>query len=369
MVTLIALLVAFIIPLVYLYYGIYKRDFFQTGNTRLMIACFLWGAFAYLLAAKINSTALRNDWISVDNLVRYSAPVLEEILKGAILVYLIRRADFTYFVDGAIYGFTIGIGFAVFENVEYVLGHPAAALGLALARVFSTNLVHATACGAIGIALGLSRFERSGSSRRLWILLASVVVAMGLHITFNNLVSRGAPMVLAIVVGFAGAGAVIYIMQLGMKDLKNWVNEELKEERRVTSNEATIVNQFEKVDSLLAPFAVRFGPRKTELARDMLLMQAQMGIQRRTAEKHQDEKMRKAAEEQVKVLLAKMDVCRNQLGWYCMLQLRGMFPEEGNPWWDKMTAFPQAPKDKAGTGVWANLNKKTEQIESNTEEM
>ena len=113
MVTLIALLVAFIIPLVYLYYGIYKRDFFQTGNTRLMIVCFLWGAFAYLLAAKINSTLLSNGAISVDNLVRYSAPILEEILKGALLLYLIRRADFTYFVVGAIYGFTIGIGFAV----------------------------------------------------------------------------------------------------------------------------------------------------------------------------------------------------------------------------------------------------------------
>ena len=369
MVTLIALLVAFIIPLVYLYYGIYKRDFFQTGNTRLMIGCFVWGAFAYLSAAEINSAMLRNNVISVDNLVRYSAPVLEEILKGAILLYLIRRADFTYFVDGAIYGFTIGIGFAVFENVEYVLGHPAAALGLALARVFSTNLVHATACGAIGIALGLSRFERSGSTRRIMTLLASVVIAMGLHIAFNNLVDRGAPIFLAFVVGFAGAGLIVYSMMRGMNDLKSWVNEELKEERRVTANEATIVNQFEKVDSLLAPFAKRFGPQKTALAREMLLMQAQMGIQRRTAEKHQDEKMRKAAEEQVKALLSKMDVCRNQLGWYCMLQLRGMFPEEGASWMDKVMALPQAPKEKAGTGVWTNLNKKTEQPEAHMEEL
>ena len=370
LVTLTALLVAFLIPLVYLYFGIYQRDFFQTSNTRLMLICFVWGAFSYLIAARINSALLRNDVISVDNLVRYSAPVLEETLKGSLLIYLIRRADFTYFVDGAIYGFTIGIGFAVFENYEYVTYHPAAALGLALARVFSTNLVHATACGSVGIALGLSRFERSASMRRLMTVLASVVVAMGLHITFNNLVSRGAPMFLAFVVGFAGAGLIVTIMTRGMKDLKNWVNEELKEERRVTANEATIVNQFEKVDSLLVPFAKRFGPHKTAMAREMLLMQAQMGIQRRTAEKHQDEKMRAAAETQVTALREKMDVYRNQLGWYCMLQLRGMFPEEGNPWWDKMASLPQAPKEKAGTGVWSNLNKKTEQsTPTSTEEM
>lgn len=367
MVTLISLLVAFIIPLVYLYYGVYKRDFFQTGNTRLIIACFLWGAFAYLMAYGANSTLLKYHLISHDDLVRYSAPVLEEILKGAILLYLIRRADFTYFVDGAIYGFTIGIGFAVFENMEYVL-NARDPMFLALARVFSTNLIHATTCGSIGIALGLSRFERSGSTRRLTTLFASVVIAMGLHVTYNNLVSRGAPVLLAILVGFAGAGLIVYSIMRGMNDLKNWVNEELKEDRRVTVNEAAIVNQFEKVDSLLVPFSKRFGPQKTALAREMLLMQAQMSIHRRTAEKHQDEKMRQAAEAQANELRARMDVCRNQLGWYCMLQLRGMFPEEGNPWWDKMASLPQAPKEKAGTGVWSALNKKTEQIAPNMEE-
>ncbi|MEW5939118.1 MAG: PrsW family glutamic-type intramembrane protease, partial [Chloroflexota bacterium] len=148
-VLIVSLVVAFAIPCVYLYFGVYKRDFFQTSATNLMALCFVWGAIAYFLAAKINSTALSNFWISRDNLVRYSAPILEEILKGAILVYLIRRTDFTYFVDGAIYGFTTGIGFAVFENVEYVFAHPDAALGLALARVFSTNLIHASACGSI----------------------------------------------------------------------------------------------------------------------------------------------------------------------------------------------------------------------------
>jgi RsiW-degrading membrane proteinase PrsW (M82 family) len=367
MVTSIALLVAFLIPLTYLYFGIYKRDFFQTSNTRLMIACFLWGAFAYLVAAQINSTLLKNNLISTQNLVRYSAPVLEEILKGAILLYLIRRTDFTYFVDGAIYGFTTGIGFAVFENIEYVNAHPGTALTLALARVFSTNLIHATTCGAIGIALGYSRFERSGSMRRFGSLLASVAIAMGLHITFNNLVNRGAPLALAILVGFAGAGLVVFIMLRGMRELKNWVNEELKQDRGVTSNEASIVNQFEKVDAILAPFAARFGPKKAAIAREMLLMQAQMGIHKRTAEKHQDEKMRQAAIEQVNLLRAKMDAGRKELGWYCMLQLRGIFPEEGNPWWDSMAAMTQAPKEQAGTGVWSKLNKKTKESEPHTE--
>jgi RsiW-degrading membrane proteinase PrsW (M82 family) len=364
-VLIVSLVVAFAIPCVYLYFGVYQRDFFQTSNTSLMLYCFLWGAVAYVLAAQINSTALNNFWISRDNLVRYWAPILEEILKGAILIYLVRRADFTYFVDGAIYGFTTGIGFAVFENMEYVFGHPNAALGLALARVFSTNLIHATACGSIGIALGYSRFEQAGSRRRSVILLVSALMAMSLHMAFNNMVDRGAPIFLAFVVGLSGFGFIIYVILRGMKELQLWVNEELQQEQAVTVNEASIINEFERVDKILAPFARRFGPQKAALAREMLLWQAQLGIERKKAEKHQDEKMRRAASAQVVELRRKMDENRKKLGWYCMLQLRGIFPEEGNPWWERMQAMEQAPKELAGTGVWMNLDKKMKQADAN----
>ena len=357
MTMIIALVVAFAIPLLYLY-GIYRLDFFKTGNLGLILISFVWGAVAYELAAFINSHLIAQGWISRDALVRFGAPVVEEILKGAILVYLIRRSDFTYFVDGAIYGFTVGIGFAVFENTEYVFGHPATALALAVARVLSVNLIHATASGSIGIALGLSRFERSASLQRIGTLLISVLVAMGLHMAFNNLVSSNAPLVLAILVGFAGGGMVVVIMRLGLKDLKSWVNEKLREEKAVTNNEASIVNQFEKVDDLLEPFAKLFGPDKTALAREMLLMQAQLGIHKKTAEKHQDEKMRKAAETQVIELRRKMEENRHKLGWYCMLILRQIFPEEGNPWWGALQASMQAPKELAGTGLWTALNTK-----------
>jgi RsiW-degrading membrane proteinase PrsW (M82 family) len=362
--TIIALLVAFAIPCLYLYFGIYQRDFFQTGNVTLIIYCFLWGAFAYVLAYWTNSTALKLNLISRDNLVMYSAPIVEEIFKGAILVYLIRRSDFTYFVDGAIYGFTAGIGFAVFENMEYVFGHPGTALALAIARVFSTNLIHATASGSIGIALGLSRFERSNSIKRLLTVLGSILIAMSLHMAFNNLVNRNAPILLAILVGLAGAGVIVIIMLQGMKDLKSWVNEKIKEERTVTNNEASIVNQFEKVDDILEPFASRFGLDKASIAREMLLMQAQMSIHKKTAEKHQDEKMRQASETQVNELRRKMDENRKKLGWYCMLQLRGIFPEEGNPWWGTMQMSVQVPKEQAGTGLWTALNKKVKDVDA-----
>ncbi len=281
------------------------------------------------------------------------------MLKGAILLYLIRRTDFTYFVDGAIYGFTVGIGFAIIENFEYVLSNPSAALTLALMRVLSVNLIHATACGSIGIALGLSRFERSGSLRRIGILLLAILVAVGIHMAFNNLVSDNAPLLLAILLGMGGGFFIYIIMRQGLKIMKGWVDEQISQEQSVTNREASIVRKFENVDDILVDFSKRFGAEKTALAKEILLAQAQMGIYRKTAEKHQDEKMRKAAAEQVEALREKMNENRKKMGAYRMLFLRNIFPEDASPLWGRLETILQermAPKEKAGTGLWTALN-------------
>ncbi len=351
-----ALAVAILIPFGYLYW-ISRRDFFETRKIQLIVVCFLWGLVAYLLAYLIQSNLIANGILGRDQVVRFSAPILEEILKGAILVYLIRRADFTYFVDGAIYGFTVGIGFAIVENFEYVLSSPSAGVTLALMRVFSTNLIHATASGSIGIALGLSRFERARSIRRFLALLGSAAVAMGLHMAFNNLVSRGAPLLFAILAGFGGGFLVYIIMRRGLKIMKGWVDEQLSKEQSVTSREASIVNRFENVDEILEGFTARFGLQKAALAKEILLAQAQMGIYKKTAEKHQDEKMRQAAEQQVAALRESMNENRKKIGTYCMLFLRNIFPEDASPLWDILQTR-MAPRDERGTGVWTRLNQR-----------
>ena len=367
MVMFLALLVAFSIPCLYFYFGIFRRDFFELGNRNLVAASFAWGIAAYLLALWINPKTISMGWVSYDNMIRFVAPTVEELLKSAILVFLISLPTFTYFVDGAIYGFTVGIGFAVVENFEYVAGHPEAAFMLAIARVFSTNLIHATASGSIGIALGLSRFDKSNSLRRWTVLLTSVLVAMALHMMFNNLVSRGAPILLAILVGCLGGVLVVIIMRRGLDNQKEWVKEELGREQSVTSGEAAIVNRFERVDAILVPFEDRFGAQKTALAREILLSQAHIGIYRKSAEMHQDQAMREFNENKVTELRQTMNENRKKLGAYCMLYLRNVFPEETSPLWDRLeeTIKSRGVSDKslAGTGLWTSLDRKLRESE------
>lgn len=362
-----ALAVAVIIPIGYLYW-VSKRDFFETRKVRFIQICFLWGWTAYLLAYILQSNMISMEILSRDQVVRFSAPILEEILKGAILFYLIRRPDFTYFVDGAIYGFTVGIGFAIIENFEYVISNPSAALTLALMRVLSTNLIHATASGLIGIALGYSRFERSSSRRRQLTLLFGVITAMTLHMAFNNLVSNRAPLLVAIVLGIGGGFVIYLIIRQGLKDLRGWVEEQLKREdaavthtETVTTHEASVVQKLNTLDKVLEEFKIVFGEQKTILAKEMILAQAQMGIYKKTAEKHQDEAMRKAAKEKVRELREKMNEIRKKMGFNSMVYLRSMFPENSDIVWRKLELTLQtqkAPREAAGTGVWTMLNQR-----------
>jgi RsiW-degrading membrane proteinase PrsW (M82 family) len=368
MISVIALIVAAIIPLAFLY-GINRLDFYRTGNRQFILLSAIWGIIAYYSAAQINPALLNHNIFDLDTLVRFVAPLIEEILKGLILIYLVRQVSFKYFVDGAIYGFAAGIGFAIFENFEYVLGHQDIALSLAISRVLSTNLIHATGSALIGTAIGLARFDKSLLRRTLY-LLTGLGLAYAVHSGFNNLVNDGAALLFAIAAGFGGAGIIYMVIQRGLKEEAAWIKEKLGMEDGVTKNEAAIVNRFKNLNELLAPFAEKFGEEKAAQGEKFLTIQAQLGIQRKMLEKLQDEKARSAVEVQMDAQRREMDDLRRQLGSFCMLYLRGIFPESDNLlqalMQQRITASAEANKGGAATGLWTKLSGRTKQ-QSETE--
>src|SRR5690606_14686999 len=148
--TLLAYAIALLIPAL-AFYGIHSLDRFKTSKTTTLLACAGWGGcVAYPLAVLINGRL--EVLVGFQVVAMLAAPVVEEMLKAVILVYFTRRPSFTYFVDGAIYGFGVGIGFAMLENLAYVSATPS--LSLAATRVLSTSLMHAVTSGIVGIAFG-----------------------------------------------------------------------------------------------------------------------------------------------------------------------------------------------------------------------
>jgi RsiW-degrading membrane proteinase PrsW (M82 family) len=119
--TVLAVVIAAGIPALFLLL-IYTLDLYASRAFRLVVLCFGWGALgAFGLSYLINTyvglplgQALKvNPQLF---LVVAFAPVVEEIAKSLSLFYVSRRSEFTYFVDGAIYGFAAGIGFSIIEN-------------------------------------------------------------------------------------------------------------------------------------------------------------------------------------------------------------------------------------------------------------
>jgi protease PrsW len=357
------LVIATLIPLVFLYI-IYTLDLYKVGSFKTVITCFVWGGAAFAGASVINRYLYTSRMVSRDNLVWFAGPVVEEILKALVLIYLVRRPNFTYFVDGAIYGFAAGIGFAIFENYQYILGSSEAGFGLAIGRVLSTNLIHASASALVGVALGLARFKHSIG--RLGMLVGGLAAAMVLHSAFNNFVTRvesGLLLVYAAGLGFGGAGLIGLMIKRGLAEEKAWIEETLGIADRVTDREAAVVHRLANVDEILAPLAARFGDEKAEHIERFLVMQARLGILRKTLEKLNDEKMRKAVEKQMDGLRVEMDNCRRSVGSYCMLYLRNIFPQEASPLWGRLenliTERAAARPANSTANLWANLGQKT----------
>jgi RsiW-degrading membrane proteinase PrsW (M82 family) len=361
----VALLIATAVPLVALYV-IHTLDLYRTGEFRFLLLSFVWGIVAFVLAARINTATLDYNLVTLETFRRFSAPIIEEILKALILIYLVRRPQFTYFVDGAIYGFAIGIGFAIVENYSYALGNPGAALGVAVGRVLSTNLIHAAASAMMGIALGLARFQRPPA--RAFLPLAGLLLAMAVHVAFNNLVTRvssGLLMVYAAGAGFGSAAVIAAAIKRGLAEEKIWIEETLGAADRVTAGEVAVVSRLADLQKVLAPLAERFGAEKAAQIERFLLLQARLGIFRKTLEKLADEKMAQAVEAEMAKLRLEMDEARRSVGAYCMLYLRHIFPEEASPLWERLEALIEertaARPATGGMDLWADLNKRITQ--------
>jgi len=350
------LVLAFVIPLLFIWL-IYRFDFYQTGQFRFIFITFVWGAVAKYLAGFLNSSLANNGILDWDQISRFSAPVAEEILKGLLLLYLVRRSQFTYSVDGAVYGFAAGIGFAIFENFEYILGRPDVATALAVQRVFSTNLIHAAGSATIGVALGIARLERS---RTRWgMLLLGLSLAIGWHMLFNNMLKMGIDLGVAIGAGFTGAIFIYFSIRRGVKQAEQWIRDRLGMEDRVTSGEAAMVNRLKNLDEVLQPVVERFGPETASRVEEFLFIQARIGIKRKTTD-DLDEKLRRAVNAEIEKLKVEMDAIRRELGAYVMLFVRGAYPEEVISVWsrmhDKVLASSAASGGQKGGGLWSSLD-------------
>ena len=167
----------FLAALVYL-------DSYKLVPMRWILGAIGIGCVAAVVSYPFNVAA--GDLLDINfvTLTRYVAPVIEEALKALIIVILIRNNRIGFLVDAAIFGFAVGAGFAIFENLFYLQYSPTMLLGTWIVRGFGTAIMHggATAIFAIVAHTLMGQHQAKG-----WILLPpGFVVAVIVHSLFNH---------------------------------------------------------------------------------------------------------------------------------------------------------------------------------------
>lgn len=190
---------------------------FKRHPWSLRLAALLWGlAIVPAVAMIANSNA--GDLYSAVGLgsleASLSAPVNEDLIRllGVLLVLSLAQVRPLTVMDGAIYGFIVGAGFEVVENLLYALRGDdfTATLSVGISRLVLGFGLHALWTTVAGAALAYCLMRRQqGLSGRWWALAPAVALPMLLHAGWD------APAFSIIVVLKLVSYVVLYALSVG----------------------------------------------------------------------------------------------------------------------------------------------------------
>jgi len=212
-----------LLPVLLFLAGLVQLDGYKLVRMRMMIALVATGALAAGVAYVVNNLAFAHFHGSFVTYSRYVSPWIEESLKAALLVFLIRTRRVGLPVDAGIAGFAIGTGFAVVENLYYLAARPHTVLAVQVIRGFGTAIMHG-GTAAILAMISNTLYERRPSDG-LHLLLPGLLAAVALHTGYNYLLVRPALATLAtlLVLPF-----VIYLVfDHSERILRKWIEVDL----------------------------------------------------------------------------------------------------------------------------------------------
>ena len=159
-------------------------DSFKLVALRPLIMTMVMGAAGAIIAFSVNSVLISLSGFEFALYSHYGSPVIEELVKAGFLVYLMARKRIGFMVDAAIYGFAIGAGFAVTENIYYLWSVADTNVLLWITRGFGTAMMHGATTAVVGIAA--KNISERRSSLTAIAFVPGLLVAMTVHALFNQ---------------------------------------------------------------------------------------------------------------------------------------------------------------------------------------
>jgi RsiW-degrading membrane proteinase PrsW (M82 family) len=204
------LILAAVLPAAYLMLKVYQSDRLEREPPRLLIGLVLLGMVSTALAGGAEQLGQRIlTWFLTEGSVGYNALFYflvvgpaEEGFKYAVLRWRTwRHPEFDCQYDGVVYAVFVSLGFALWENIGYVLMY---GIDTALARALTAVPGHACFGVFMGVWYGAAkRRELYGETQRSKRLLRlSVIVPALLHGCYDFIASLESEGFVLVFIGF-----------------------------------------------------------------------------------------------------------------------------------------------------------------------
>lgn len=175
-----------LLPVLCFLVALVALDSYKLVRLRNVATVIALGGIAAALSYLANVLAMAALAIDFADYARTVGPLVEEALKACVVLVLIRTHRIGFLVDAAIFGFAVGTGFAMIENLYYLQDLSGAHIGVWIVRGFGTALLHGGVQSMFAVMV-LALTDRRGAMDA-GAVLPPLVAAWLLHATFNNFV-------------------------------------------------------------------------------------------------------------------------------------------------------------------------------------
>jgi RsiW-degrading membrane proteinase PrsW (M82 family) len=313
-------------------------DVFHLIHLGTVAALLLIGAAAALAAYPLSGRFLDAQPMGFSDYSQFVAPWIEEGLKalGVLGLFVANRIGFK--LDAAISGFAIGAGFAMVENILYLLQLPDLDLGTWLVRGLGTAVMHGgttavLACLSHQLTERAMHSQFPGAHLRLWRFVPGYLAAVALHTGFNRL--AGAP-------GLAMLGSLLLVplvlllvFRFGEGEARAWLEEELVSHREALADLKSGSFPDTASGQLVARLARRIeGRAAPELIRRYLELHTELALRAEEMLRHKEDGEPLGIGDAERDLIERMADVRRQMGRTNFATLRPLLPMARSDDWE-----------------------------------
>ena len=187
-------ILAALAPVAWLLWTIYRKDSAQPEPTKWLVKAFVYGIGSVFLSLAISMPTSMVLGMNIDNQVYGSiaeavggafflAAIPEEVAKLFMLWLLLRKNPFfDEHFDGIVYAVCVGLGFAGFENICYLLGgiEDGSWIGIGVARALFSVPAHYFFAILMGYYYSLYHFGIDRSVKAKVMVLVAPILAHGI---------------------------------------------------------------------------------------------------------------------------------------------------------------------------------------------